>query len=105
MTPYSSLSYFLLILVIMVPMAFAGRKGRADWRWIVGATILMLLVQYRNSIQITRRAHWPELVPLLAFGAYHWGLLHLALKKRLPGGSRWIIPLALVPLIVAKFLP
>jgi membrane protein involved in D-alanine export len=105
MTPYSNLSYFLLIFAVLVPMMFAGRKGHADGRWTIGATILVLLVQYRNDIQINSHNHWPELVAVAAFGAYHWALLRLAIKRRIPGGSRLAIPLALVPLLVAKFLP
>ncbi len=105
MTPYSNLSYFLLIFAILLPMMLSGRKGRADGRWIIGATVLVLLVQYRNKIQINSHNHWPELVAVVAFGAYHWGLLQLALKRRIPGGSRLAIPLALLPLLVAKYLP
>jgi membrane protein involved in D-alanine export len=105
MTPYSHIDYFLIILAILLPMTVAGARGRADGRWIVGATVLMLVLQYKTLMQITRHLHWPELVALLLFGLWQWILLRLALAKKLPGGSKVAIPLGLLPLAVAKFLP
>lgn len=105
MTPYGDLSYFVLIFAMLAVMAVAVYRKPLGARWIMGTTLFVILLQFRTVIQITPHAHWPELLPLACFAAYHWGLLRLALKKKLPGGSRWIIPLALLPLAVAKFLP
>ena len=105
MTPYGNLGYFLLIIAMLAVMAVVVRWRSLGSRWVIGTTLFVLLLQFRNVMQITPHAHWPELLPLACFGVYHWGLLRLALKKKLPGGSRWIIPLALLPLAVAKFLP
>ena len=105
MTPYGNLSYFLLILAMVAVMAVAVRRRGLGGSWIIGTTLFMLLLQFRTEMQITKHAHKPELLALVVFGAWHWGLLKLALKKKLPGGSRLIIPLALIPLAVAKFLP
>jgi len=104
MTPYAELTYFILIGVILAPLMLAGQRGKADGRWIIGATVVMLVVQYQNRIPINGHNHWPELVPLIVFGAYEWGLLRLAMAKRVPGGSLLAVPLALFPLMVAKWL-
>ena len=105
MTPYASLTYFLIVVAVMLPMIVAGARGKADGRWIIAATAVLLVVQYLKPLQLAQGIWMPELVALAAFGIFQWFLVHLALAKRLPGGSRWIIPLGLLPLAVAKFLP
>lgn len=105
MTPYSNISYFLLVFLVVIPMVIAGWRGRADGKWIVLATVVMLLVQYSNVMQVTPHLHWPELVALLVYGLWQWGLLRLVLAKKLPGGSKLAIPLGLLPLVIAKYLP
>lgn len=105
MIPYGNLAYFLLILAMVAVMGLVARKRGLGGGWIIGTTVFMLLLQFRTQMQITTHAHWPELLALVVFGAYHWALLKLALKKMLPGGSKLVIPLALLPLAVAKFLP
>ena len=105
MTPYTDFTYFCLIGALLLPLLWAGRRGRIGSHWIVFATVVVLLAQYSKPIAVTSHNHWPELIPLLLFGAYQWGLLRLALAKRLPGKARLAVPLALVPLMVAKWLP
>jgi len=105
MTPYAELTYFILIGLLLAPLLLAGSRGKLDGRWTVAATVIVLLVQYRNRIPINAHNHWPELVPLIIFGAYQWGLLRLVLARRLPGRALVAVPLALFPLMVAKWLP
>lgn len=105
MTPYATFAYFFLVLLILVPMIIAALRGQVGGRWIVAATLVMLVLQYYPKLQINKHTHWPELVALIVFSAFQWFLLRQALAGRVPGGSRIAIPLALLPLIVAKTLP
>ncbi len=105
MTPYGNWKYFLIILLILLPMMWTVRRRSIGWEWIVFATVVMLIVQYRTVMQITTHAHWPELLAVGVFALFQWGLVKLALGRRIPSGALLIIPLGLIPLLVAKFLP
>lgn len=107
MTPYSSLSYFILLIVLAAPMLLRAQWGwSVEASWLVGATVVMLLVQYALAwLQLAPHVMVPELLTLVFFGAYQWGLLQLALKRKKRGGAWWLITLGLLPLAAAKFLP
>ena len=51
MTPYANLSYFVLIGCILLPMMLtAWLRGRVGGGWIIGATVLFLVIQYTNLL-------------------------------------------------------
>jgi len=52
MTPYADRGYFFIVLAIVVPMMIAGARGRAGKGWIVAATLIMLLVQYDEAVEV-----------------------------------------------------
>ena len=105
MIPYASLPYFLLIFAIALPMLVAGARGRADGRWIVGATLVLLFLQYQTSLQIRPGVVIPELYALIAFGLFEWAVLRFIISRGGKGLARMAIPLGLLPLVIAKFLP
>jgi D-3-phosphoglycerate dehydrogenase len=51
MTPYANLSYFFVLLAMMCPLMIAGARGKADGRWIVAATIFIVLLQFITPLQ------------------------------------------------------
>jgi membrane protein involved in D-alanine export len=112
MTPYANLSYFVLIGCILLPMMLtAWLRGRVGGGWIIGATLLFLVIQYTNllsvgtggAVQISPGVWVPQLVPLIGFGLYEWVLVSAALRKG-KQSSLWLIPAGLLPLVVAKYL-
>lgn len=105
MTPYADLSYFLFILCIVCPMMIAGARGHAGWRWTALATVVMLAVQYTTPLQIVPGLVVWELAALVSFGIYLFALVKLALKKIIPKKSALLVPLGLLPLVIAKYLP
>ena len=105
MKPYADLSYFVAVLCIVGPIIIAGAAGRAGWRWTALATIVMLVLQYTTPLQIVPGVVVWELVALVSFGIYLFALAQLALKKVIPKKSALIIPLGLLPLVVAKYVP
>lgn len=108
MTPYSSLPYFLLVILLAVPMLVTAQRGLAvGAKWLLGAMVVMLLAQYSLAwLTVAPGVVMPELVALIIFGAYQWGLLRLVLRlKQRRGSSWWAVPLGLLPLVLAKFLP
>ena len=102
MTPYSSLFYFLVLIALLVPMTMSGLRGRAGGFWVLVAMAVMLPLQYWKPLQVTEAVMVPEIVALAAFALYQWGLVRLAFQSK--GGARawWLIPLALLPLVVAR---
>lgn len=106
MLPYASLFYLMLLMAVLLPVTVAGLLGRANWRWTVAATFIMLGVQYANELQITPHVQVPELVALILFGFYHWGLQRLGLRiQKAKQKSWWLIPAAVLPLVLAKLEP
>lgn len=105
MIPYADFNYFLIILCIVCPMMIAGARGRAGWRWTALATVVMLAVQYMTPMQLAPGIVVSELVAVISFGLYMFALATLALKKIIPRKSALLIPLGLLPFVVAKYLP
>lgn len=103
MTPYADRSYFFIILAIVLPMLLA--RGRAGWLWIIGATALLLPLQYDTELKILPGIVTLELVALAVFGLYLFALAKMTLVEWLPKKAVLIIPLGLVPLIIAKYVP
>ncbi len=106
MTPYAELPYFLFVLALIIPMVIAC----AFWKstgplWIAMATGIMICVQYGTPLHITPSLVVPELFALAFFGVYQWALVQLALKFKGMRRSSLLIPLSLLPLIVAKYVP
>ena len=105
MTPYSSLNYFMLLAAVLLPLTFAGARGKANGRWVIAITALMLLVQYTKPLPDVIGAVLPELIYLVLFGLYEWALLHVALKLGKTKGAWWIIALALLPFLFFRLIP
>jgi membrane protein involved in D-alanine export len=105
MTPYADLGYFAIVVAFVIPMMIAGGKGRATGAWIAVATGIMLLVQYSAPLEVLPGRVILELGPLVLFGTYVLGLAKLTLAKWIPKKSVVLIPLGLLPLAVAKYVP
>lgn len=105
MTPYADRGYFLIVLGIVIPMMIAGARGRAGWGWIVGGTLVMLLVQNDSVLEIVPgHAVW-EIVALAVSGVYLFAVVRMTLAGWLPKKSALLIPLGLLPLAAAKYVP
>lgn len=107
MTPYSSFAYFFLLLLFALPMVMTAGRGRAlSKAWLLVASVVMLLVQYAFAkLPVKPGLVISELGVLIFFGIYQWGLLRVVLKRKRRKAAWWAIPLALLPLAVAKYLP
>ncbi|HEY2574266.1 MAG TPA: D-alanyl-lipoteichoic acid biosynthesis protein DltB [Verrucomicrobiaceae bacterium] len=105
MTPYADRGYFLIVLAIVLPMMIAGARGRAGKGWILLATAVMLLVQYDETIEVLPgRVIW-ELLALVLCGVYFFAVVKMPLCGWLPRKSGLLIPLGLLPLVAAKYVP
>lgn len=106
MTPYAELPYFLFVLALLIPMVIACviRKCMGPL-WIALATGIMIYVQYGTPLHLTPSVVVPELFALVFFGLYQWALVKLALKYKSLRRASWLIPLSLIPLVVAKYVP
>ena len=109
MTPYATFGYFGVLLYAIAPLLLPGVATRWSRLWLLGATALMLLVQYWTPAEL-----WPgQLVqPLwlvVAYGAFQWSVAQGFLVFRRYQSARWpfyaAVALALLPLAVAKYLP
>jgi membrane protein involved in D-alanine export len=105
MTPYGELSYFLIVLGIVGAMIVPAARGGVGWRSILWSTVLMLLVQYVAPLNVVPGVVVWELVALVAFGSYMLIIVRLVLARKLSRKSKVLVPLGLVPLVVAKYMP
>jgi membrane protein involved in D-alanine export len=109
MIPFANFSFFGLILYAVVPTVILGMAGRAGRRWAFFITVLYLLVQYGNRLNVTPFFPVPNLLMVAGYGFFEWLVAIFFLRARLASNSRprfyGALLLALAPLAAAKFLP
>jgi membrane protein involved in D-alanine export len=111
MTPYASLGYFgILLLLVVAPSIVLGLLGKKPKSWLVLATAAMLVVQYAwPVVSKPESPFWRELATLMVFAASQWGIaMGYAALPTQEGRKRWFIvflALALLPMILSKVLP
>jgi membrane protein involved in D-alanine export len=106
MIPYSELVYFLAVLALLVPMLVASRVGRsAPVIWLAIATLIMMFVEFSTPLKLTPDVVVPELFAVVFFGVYQLILVQLALRFAGLRKNLLLIPISLVPIVVAKYVP
>ena len=105
MTPFANLYYFLIVIAVTLPLLVAGKFRGPNWPWIIIATVPLLLVQYFKPLEITSGVVVWELVALAAFGVWQWIIVVLLLRRIIPRRGWIAVPLSLVPIVIAKYVP
>ena len=109
MIPYADFLYFGVLLYVVVPTLILGLAGRLSWRWILIATLAMLVVQYGGTLQIEPQTAVREIWIVAAYALFEWAVALAFLRVRARTKRRWpfyvALGLALCPLALAKFLP
>lgn len=110
MTPYASFTYFGLLLYPALPAVGLGLAGRLSRWFVLGATVLMLALQYGALAEfdqtVAARQFWLVLAYALFEGALAKGFSLLKARGRV---NRWVfyatVVLAVAPLAAVKLLP
>jgi len=109
MTPYADFGYFGLLLIPLVPSVLLGLAGRLSWRWIGLLCLAVLAVQYAGQSILAPWLTIQTLWLVSGYALFEWALARLLLLQRARSRSRlafWTaLLLALLPLVLAKFLP
>lgn len=107
MIPYGSFFYFGLLLYLLVPVVVASLLKVRTRRIVLGATMLMVVVQYGLGPFGLATAPLLAIGRVGGFAVAQWLVAALFLRVRASGQNRWAfyaaVLLALVPLIIEKF--
>jgi membrane protein involved in D-alanine export len=105
-TPYASLTYFLVAFSATLPAAVAAVVGRSGRLWLLVLTTVMLLMQYSGVAPLYPGHQVDELWLVLGFGVLQFALASTFLVVRSRWSVRWpfyvVLLLALVPLIATR---
>jgi membrane protein involved in D-alanine export len=106
-TPYADFTFFGLLLYAVVPTLILGLLGRANWRWALLLTAIMLVVQYQAKVKIGAHTHLREIWIVIAFGFWQWAAMRAYVAVGVRGGSVFYGTMAacLLPLVLAKAVP
>jgi membrane protein involved in D-alanine export len=109
MTPYADFLYFGLLLYPVIPTMILGLLGRINWRWILLVTVVVLVVQFGDTLNVLPKTAVLELWLVVAYAAFQWivstGFLFIRKRAKNRVVYYTAILLALVPLALAKFVP
>ena len=111
MIPYADFTFFGLLLYAVVPTLILGLLGRANWRWALLLTAIMLVIQYQTKLKIGAHAELHEIWFVIAFGFWQWAAIRAYAAIGVRGGfvfygtmAASLLPLALVK-VIPVFLP
>jgi membrane protein involved in D-alanine export len=109
MTPYADFFYFALMLYPVVPTIILGLLGRINWRWILIVTVLVVIVQFGDTLNVLPKTGVMEIWLVLAYAAFQWVVSNAFLFIRKRRQNRWVyyaaLLFSLLPLALAKFVP
>ncbi len=105
MTPFSDFTYFGLLLYIALPTLALGLLGRANRRWTLIATVLVGVLNFSDDIAIRPGVFVHEIWIALGFALYQGALAASLLRWKSKTLFRVLLPLSILPLAAAKFLP
>ena len=109
MTPYADFLYFGVLLYVVVPTLVLGWLGWLNRRWVALVMLAMLVVQYGGMLHISPQLAVRDLWVLAAYLGVEWVIAAAFLRVRSRTSTRWpfrvALALALLPLVIAKFLP
>jgi membrane protein involved in D-alanine export len=105
--PYADFTSFGLLLYAVVPTLILGLLGRANWRWALLLTAIMLLIQYQAKLKIGAHAELREIWIVVAFGFWQWTAMRVYAAIGARGGSVFYATVAvcIFPLALAKVIP
>ena len=107
MTPYADFTFFGLLLYAVIPTLILGLLGRANWRWALLLTAIMLVIQYQTKLKIGAHAEVREIWIVIAFGLWQWAAMRSYAASGARGGLVFYATMAvcLLPLVLAKVIP
>lgn len=107
MTPYADFTFFGLLLYAVVPTLILGLLGRANWRWALLLTAIMLVIQYQTKLKIAAHTELREVWIVIAFGFWQWVAMRAYVAIGVRGGLLFYGTMAasLLPLMLAKIIP
>ena len=109
MIPYADFLYFGVLLYVVVPTLILGLAGHVSRGWILIATLAMLAVQYGGSLRIEPGTEIREIWIVAGYALFEWAVVLGFLRLRARARRRWpfygALFLALLPLLVAKYVP
>jgi membrane protein involved in D-alanine export len=105
LTPYANFLYFGLLLSVVLPTIILGLFGRANGRWALCATLLVIGIQSAAPLRFGHRWEASELWAIVAFTLYQGGNGAGVLRWKSRTAFYAVILLAVVPLVLAKALP
>lgn len=111
MMPYSNLLYFAVVLypatATLVARALFGRG--TGWRWILGASAAMLVIQFWRPIPVLPGLRMREIAIVAGYAVLQWVILRLFTQRRAHGKSTVALGIAIVaaivPLAAVKLAP
>jgi membrane protein involved in D-alanine export len=106
-TPYADFTYFGLLLYAAVPTLILGLLGRANWRWALLLTAIILVIQYQAKLKVGAHAELREIWIVIAFGFWQRAAMRAYAAIGARGGSGFYATIAacLLPLALAKVVP
>lgn len=101
MTPYSTITYFILLAVFFLPIVIAGFYGKRLQRYNMVVTILFLLVAFSNN--------WNQAYSLIGYVIWQIVLTKTYVTYRKKHNATWVFYLvtlaAILPLVLVKVMP
>ena len=107
MIPYADFTFFGLLLYVVVPTLILGFFGRANWRWALLLTALMLIIQYQGRLKIGPHTQLREIWLVTAFGFWQCAVMKAYAASRKREGTLFYMAIAasVLPLLLAKIAP
>ena len=107
MIPYADFTFFGLLVYALVPTLILGLLGRANWRWALLLTGIMLAIQYQAKIRIGAQTELREMWIVSAFGFWQWAAMRVYASTDKRAGLAFYATIAgsLLPLALAKVIP
>ena len=105
MTPFSDFTYFGLLLYIALPTLALGLMGRANRGWTLLTVLLVGVLNFGDELAVRPGFFVREIWIALGFALYQGVLAAALLRWKSPTLFRILLPLSILPLAAAKFLP
>ena len=106
MIPYGDFTFFGLLLYAIGPTIVLGLFRRANWRWTLFVTAIVLTFQYSTKQEIWRHVELREFWIVVAFGLWQWAVMrgYAALESRADWPFYLTIALSILPLALTRLV-
>ena len=109
MTPYATFTYFGFLLYVTIPSVVLGLLGRLSRWFVLGAGLLMLVLQYGAVLRLEAAVTANQFWMLAAYTLYEGAIVKGFALAKGHGAPRWAgtvaVILALLPLAAVKIMP